>query len=71
MDSIPLDSRNRPASKQITVRHHTGMLSAITPESVSGMVRITQVKTTPLKKTNFALNFWCAHSLRRQAQLPK
>lgn len=42
MDSIPLDSRNRPASKQITVRHHTGMLSAITPESVSGMVRITQ-----------------------------
>jgi hypothetical protein len=42
-DSIPLESQNRPASARNTVRHHTGMLSAIIPESVSGMVRITHV----------------------------
>jgi hypothetical protein len=33
--------QNRPASARNTVRHHTGILSAINPEPVSGMARIT------------------------------
>jgi hypothetical protein len=32
-DSIPLQQRNRPPSQRNTVRHHSGMLSAISPES--------------------------------------
>jgi hypothetical protein len=42
-DNIPLERQNRPAPARNTVRHHTGILSAIIPESVSGMVRITQL----------------------------
>ena len=33
VDSIPLHQRNRPPSDRNTVRHHSGMLSAISPES--------------------------------------
>jgi hypothetical protein len=51
-DSVPrsrtafrLKRQNRPASARNTVRHHTGILSAINPESVSGMVRITHSTT--------------------------
>ena len=32
-DSIPLEQRNRPPSHWNAVRHHSGMLSAIIPES--------------------------------------
>jgi nucleoside 2-deoxyribosyltransferase len=48
---FPLKRQNRPAPARNTVRHHTGILSAIIPESVSGMVRITQQGSDVIQST--------------------
>lgn len=46
-DSIPLQQRNRPASHRNAVRHHSGILSAISPESCPSW-RGTRTPDSPL-----------------------